>query len=81
MEQKWTANYGGNMKKQFKIPKNKKELYGIISNAFLAGCTWGYGVDHGHDICEQEQLGVDQYLGKMTLEEAQEKMLKIWNRE
>lgn len=69
------------MSKQFKMPKNKKELYRIIENAFLAGCAWGYGVDHGQDMSEQEQLGVDQYLGKMTLEEAQTKMVEIWNRE
>lgn len=69
------------MKKQFRMPKNKNELYGIIANAFEAGCTWGYGVDHGHDMAEQEQLGVEQYLGRMTQEEAHTKMLEIWNRE
>jgi hypothetical protein len=69
------------MKKQFRMPKNKNELYRIVTNAFLAGCTWGYGVDHGKDMSEQEQLGVEQYLGRMAPEEANAKMLEIWNRQ
>ena len=68
------------MKKLFRMPKNLKELCDIIESAFLAGCTWGYGVDHGHDMGEQEQLGVAQYIGKITSEEAHAKMLEIWNR-
>ena len=68
-------------KLHFKMPKNLKEFYATIENAFLAGCTWGYGVDHGKDMSEQEQLGVDQYIGKITPEEAHTKMLEIWNSE
>ena len=69
------------MKSLFRMPKTKKEFFVMMEHAFLAGCIWGYGVDHGQDMSEQEQLGVAQYLGKMTPEEAREKMLEIWNRE
>ena len=69
------------MKSSFRMPKNKKEFLTMMEHAFLAGCTWGYGADHGQDMSEQEQLGVAQYLGKITPEEAREKMLEIWNRE
>ena len=79
LHEQWQTNGVNDMEKQFRMPKNKNELYGIISNAFIAGCTWGYGVDHGHDMGEQEQLGVDQYIGKITCEEAHAKMLEIWN--
>lgn len=77
----WNGDEPKKAKSYFRMPKNQAELHRTIENAFLAGCTWGYGVDHGKNMSEQEQLGADQYIGKITPEEAHAKMLEIWNSE
>lgn len=64
---------------KIRMPRTRAEFEQSLENAFLAGCAWGYGVDHGHDMSEQEQLGVDQYLGRISLADASKKSLAIWN--
>ena len=69
------------VKGRIRMPRTRAEFEEILENAFLSGCNWGYGVDHGHNLIEQEQLGVDQFLGRISLESAHEKLLMIWNNE
>lgn len=59
------------------MPKNKRQFETYLENAFLAGCSWGYGVEHTKHIAEQEQLGVDVYLGRISMDEAYEKIEKL----
>lgn len=42
----------------------------LQTTAFVAGCNWGYGVDLTAHVSEQEQLGAQSFLGKITAEEA-----------
>lgn len=42
----------------------------LQTTAFVAGCNWGYGVDLSAHVSEQEQLGAQSFLGKITTEEA-----------
>ena len=60
-----------------KMPKNKKHFELCLENAFLAGCTWGYCVEHTQHILEQEQLGVDLYLDRISEEDAYQKLYKL----
>ena len=64
-----------------KMPRTRAEFDRAIENAFLAGCAWGYGVDHGCDMSEQEQLGVQWWLGRISQEEATRKRREIWEKE
>lgn len=63
------------------MPKNKRQFEACLENAFLAGCSWGYVVEHTNKISEQEQLGADQYLGRISGEEASAKLEAIWAKE
>lgn len=65
------------MQSRHRMPKNKKQLETCLESAFLAGCSWGYGVEHTKHIAEQEQLGVDVYLGRISMDEAYEKIEKL----
>lgn len=47
-----------------------KYIEQLQTTAFVAGCNWGYGVDLSEHVSEQELLGAQAYLGKITEEEA-----------
>ena len=47
-----------------------KYIHQLQTTAFVAGCNWGYGVDLSAHVSEQEQLGVQSFLGEITTEEA-----------
>lgn len=69
------------MRSRHRMPKNKKQFETCLENAFLAGCSWGYGVEHTKHIAEQEQLGADAYLGRISIDEAGAKIEKLWESE
>lgn len=60
------------------MPKNKRQFEACLESAFLEGCSWGYCVEHTNKIAEQEQIGADQYLGRISREEASAKIEAIW---
>ena len=57
------------MARKHKMPQTRKEFEDEIKYAFLAGCEHGYGVEHGENVCEQEQLGAEHWLGNISDEE------------
>ena len=60
------------MKKR-KMPKTRADFDRALINAFLAGCTHGYGVEHTVNIYEQEMLGAEHWIGKVPDEEFYER--------
>ena len=68
------------MKHKRTMPKNKRHFETCLESAFLAGCSWGYAVEHTQNITEQEQVGADCYLGRISSEEANNKMEALWER-
>ena len=63
-----------------KMPKNKKELIKMLKLAFIAGCDWGYVVEHSVDVLEQEELGAMAYVGEISIEEATQKREELVDR-
>lgn len=59
------------------MPRNKEDYLRSLENAFLAGCNWGYGVEHTVNIFEQEQVGADMYLGRISKEDAYQKLQRL----
>lgn len=47
-----------------------KYIEQLQTTAFVSGCNWGYGVDLSAHVGEQELLGAQAFLGKLTQEEA-----------
>lgn len=66
------------MSKKLVMPRNRKRFDECIINTFIAGCQFGYAVMHTHKMQEQEMLGALAWLGEITTEEANEKLLEIW---
>lgn len=64
------------MTKQRKIrmPRNKADFMLNIYHAFLAGCNYGYGVEHTKSVREQEELGALAYIGEISNSELQERL-------
>lgn len=65
------------MKSNLQMPKNKAQLEEMIINAFMAGCTHGYAVEHTTDIYKQEHIGALKYIGKITEEEYNQRMYDL----
>ena len=65
------------MMRKHTMPKNKRQFEFALENAFLAGCLWGYGIEHTIHIVEQEQIGVELYLGRISSGEAYEKLEEL----
>ena len=57
------------MAKKGKMPKTREDYETDIKNAFLAGCHHGYGVEHSVNVDEQELLGAEHWIGKISDEE------------
>lgn len=57
------------MNKKIKMPKTRTELEQLLINTFEAGCNHGYGVEHTDNVSEQEKLGAEHWIGKMSDEE------------
>ena len=62
------------------MPKNKKELLEMLFRAFMAGCTWGYGVEHTCDMQEQEEVGARYWIGEISKTEAEKQLERILSR-
>lgn len=69
------------MGKRVKItmPRNRKRFEECLINTFLAGCCHGYSIEHTLNVNEQEMVGALAWVGKITQEEAAERMEKIQN--
>lgn len=63
------------------MPRNRKRFEECLINTFIAGCNHGYCVEHTRNVCEQEMLGALVWVGKITQEEADERMEEIWRGE
>ena len=68
------------MGKKIPMPRNRQRFEECLINAFLAGCNHGYVVEHTLEVREQEMLGALEWIGRITHEEAAERMLKIWEK-
>lgn len=54
---------------KYKMPKTRAEFEQVITSAFISGCHHGYGVEHTVNVQEQEMLGAEYFLGKISKEE------------
>ena len=72
----WTVN---DMPKKLSMPRTRKAFEMAVINAFLAGCSPGYAVEHTVSVGEQEMLGALAWIGEITYEEAQRKMDELRN--
>lgn len=54
---------------KYRMPKTKAEFEKALATAFIAGCHHGYGVEHTANVHEQEQLGAERFLGRVSDEE------------
>ena len=57
------------MSNKIRMPKTRKEFEDSLINAFKAGCNHGYVVEHTNSVPEQEQLGAEHWIGKISSEE------------
>lgn len=55
--------------KKYRMPRNRAEFERYITYAFIAGCNHGYAIEHSNNVCEQEKLGAEYWLGKISDEE------------
>lgn len=60
-----------------KMHKTKAEYEECLMSAFIAGCNHGYGVAHTNNIQEQERLGAEHYVGRISYEEFYERWDKL----
>lgn len=65
--------------RKLKMPKTRAEFESCIINAFMAGCQHGYGVEHGVNVYEQEMLGAENWVGRISDEEFYERWEKLKN--
>ena len=65
-----------NKREKIKMPKTRDEFEERLINAFMAGCTHGYAVEHTGDVFEQEKAGALYWVGKISYEELTEIMEK-----
>lgn len=52
-----------------KIPKTREEFELALMHAFIAGCAHGYGIEHTVNVQEQEQLGAEHWIGRISDED------------
>lgn len=64
-------------KSKIKMPKNRKEFEQALMDAFEAGCSYGYGVEHTANIELQEKIGAEHYIGKISTDKKDNKLLQI----
>lgn len=57
------------MSRKIKMPKTRMELEDILMRTFEAGCNHGYGIEHSINVSEQERLGAEHWIGKISDEE------------
>ena len=62
---------------KMRMPKNRAEFEQTLINTFMAGCTHAYGVEHTIDIYGQEMLGALLWVGRITEEEYNKKMVDL----
>ena len=67
------------MPKKLSMPKTRKAFETAVINAFLAGCSHGYAVEHTVNVSEQEMLGALAWIGEITYEEALRKIEELRN--
>lgn len=65
--------------RKLKMPKTRAEFELYIINAFIAGCQYGYGVEHTVNVYEQEMLGAENWVGRISDEEFYERWEKLKN--
>jgi hypothetical protein len=63
--------------RKIKMPKTKAQFEAVLINTFLAGCNHGYGVDHSVNVYEQEVLGAEYWVGRISKEELYERWDKL----
>lgn len=51
------------------MPRTKAEFEEILITTFEAGCNHGYGVEHTQNVSEQERLGAEHWIGRISDEE------------
>ena len=68
-------------KNRRKMPRTREEFDRAIEEAFIAGCDFAAGVDHGINLYEQYKLGASWWLGLITLEEMHEQWEKFLEEE
>ena len=62
---------------KIRMPKTRAEFEHQLINAFLAGCNHGYGVDHCGYMFEQEMLGAENWIGRISDEELYARLKEI----
>lgn len=62
------------------MPKRKADFEQALIQAFIAGCSHGYGVRHDVDMNEQEMIGALKYIGKIRDEEYERRLMEIWSK-
>ena len=68
-------------KRKIRMPRTRAEFEALIMNAFIAGCQFGYGNVHTHDLQGQEELGAMCWVGKISEEELEMELDKIRSQE
>lgn len=63
-----------------KIPKRKADFEQALIQAFIAGCSHGYCVRHDVDMNEQEMIGALKYIGKISEEEYERRLMELWSK-
>lgn len=58
---------------KYPMPKTRAEFERAMTNAFISGCHHGYRVEHTVNVQEQENLGAEHLLGRISKEEFYEK--------
>lgn len=69
------------MGKKIIMPRSRERLEELLINTFIAGCNHGYAVEHTRCKDEQEMIGALAWIGRITQQEANERMEKIWSGE
>lgn len=64
-----------------RMARTRAEFEECLINAFIAGCTHGYGVEHTENVYEQEMAGALLYVGRITKEEYEATMQKYIEKE
>ena len=60
-----------------RMPKTRAEFEEALIYAFQEGCVFGYGVEHTVDMNEQEKLGAEHYVGRMSDEEYDDRIIAL----
>ena len=67
--------------RKIRMPKTRAEFEFQLMNAFMVGCNHGYGIVHEVDVFEQEKLGAENWIGKISDEELCAGLNEIRSRE